>query len=250
MSLSRPSAPTMRTFDSGTGYLYVTTRYPKSQARYAALRTAVVKALSSELIPSHTGPVSFGDAQNGYAIAYVFAIEDHDARGGRREGRRWYTFLALFEGETEATGAWCWVTSGFEKMANGLKERASSVITAREAARETGTSRAERRSADPDERDGEVVQSRSLEERVPSHIKIPRIRDRASFGHLEGAIHRLRLNPELISTYNEPKMKSLAELVGMDTVDIELHAAMGWIMSGLLGPAKDVRKYAGGLLSG
>ena len=228
-SLSRPQAPTLRTLDPTTGYSYITTRHPKSQTRYSVLRTAVVRALSSELIPSRTGPVLFGDAHNGYTIAYVFAIDDPEARGGKREGRRWYSFLALFEGETEATGAWPWITKGFEQMASGLKERAWI------ARRETSDPRVE--SSDVEQVCGVIVQSTSSEERTPSHIRITR----GSFGHPEGFIRRPRFgNPGGIGTLTAATAKSLGELIGLDTVDVEIHAAMGWIMSGLLGPGREI----------
>lgn len=227
-SLSRPQAPTLRTLDPTTGFSYITTRHPKSQTRYSVLRTAVVRALSSELIPSRTGPVLFGDAHNGYTIAYVFAIDDPEARGGKREGRRWYAFLAVFEGETEATGAWPWITKGFEQMASGLKERA---WIARKESSDSATTK-----MDPQDVEHVIVQSTSLEERTPSHIRMTR----GSFGHPEGFVRRPRFgNPGGIVGLTAATVKSLGELIGLETVDVEIHAAMGWIMSGLLGPRRD-----------
>jgi len=192
------------------------------------LRTAVVRALSSELIPSRTGPVLFGDAHHGYTIAYVFAIDDPEARGGKREGRRWYAFLALFEGETEATASWPWITKGFEQMASGLKERA---WIARKESADSATTK-----MDPQEAEHVIVQSTSLEERTPSHIRIMR----GSFGHPEGFVRRPRFgNPGGIGGLTAATVKSLGELIGLETVNVEIHAAMGWIMSGLLGPTRD-----------
>jgi Vesicle coat protein involved in Golgi to plasma membrane transport len=228
-TLSRPQAPTLRTSDPMTGYTYITTRYPKSQTRYSALRTSVVRALSSELVPSRTGPILFGDAHNGYTIAYVFAIDDPGARGGKREGRRWYAFLALFEGETDATASWLWITKGFEQMASGLKEQSSR--TRRES--EVRMDGAEFEQAIS------RTQSISLEER-PANA--PQIRlMRGSFGHPEGFIRRPRFgNPVGTTPPTAATVKSLAELIGLEGVDVEIHAAMGWIMSGLLGPTKEV----------
>jgi len=189
----------------------------------------VVKALSSELVPSRTGPILFGDSHNGYTIAYVFAIDDPDARGGKREGRRWYAFLALFECETEATGSWPWITQGFEKMASGLRERASTV---RKESAESAISRTEE--SEP-VGGGVFMRSSSFDERPPSHI-----RTRGSFGHPEGYIRRPRFgNPGGTGNLSVATVKSLGELIGLETVDIEIHSAMGWIMSGLLGPSRD-----------
>jgi hypothetical protein len=232
--LSRPQAPVLRTLDPITGYAYVTTRYPKSQARYSVLRSAVVRALSSELIPSRTGPVLFGDAHNGYTIAYVFAIDDPEARGGKREGRRWFAFLALFEGEVEATAAWPWVTSGFEQMASGLRERANQ--HRKEHSPELAAKGGEGGMRDDIEQGGVFVQSLSLEERMPSHVRVAR----GSFGHPEGYTRRPRFgNPGGIGGLTSSAVKSFAELIGHEAVDVEIHAAMGWIMSGLLGPSSD-----------
>lgn len=224
----------LRTVDPATGYAYITTRHPKSQTRYSALRTSVVRALSSELIPSRTGPVLFGDGHIGYTIAYVFAIDDPEARGGKREGRRWYAFLALFEGEVEATGAWQWVTSGFEQMASGLRERANQ--HRKENSPELAAKGVEGGVRDDIEQGGVFVQSLSLEERPPSHIRTTR----GSFGHPEGYLRRPRFgNPGGIGGLTGSTVKSLAELVGYEAVDVEIHAAMGWIMSGLLGPNRE-----------
>ena len=227
--LSRPQAPTLRTVDPTTGYAYVTTRHPKSQTRYSVLRTAVVKALSSELIPSRTGPVLFGDAHNGYTIAYVFAIDDPEARGGKREGRRWYAFLALFECESEATAAWPWVTSCFERLARGLRDCATkrASLPVSNAAGEGSAVR----------EDIEQVFIVTLDERSPSHQ-----RTRGSFGHPEGGyVRRPRFgNPGGIGTYSSATTKGLGELIGVESVDVEIHAGLSWIMSGLLGPRRDV----------
>jgi Vesicle coat protein involved in Golgi to plasma membrane transport len=228
--LSRPQAPTLRTTDPTTGYSYITTRHPKSQTRYSVLRTAVVRALSSELIPSRTGPVLFGDAHNGYTIAYVFAIDDPEARGGKREGRRWYAFLALFEGEVEATGAWPWVTKGFERMASGLRER-----NTRKESNDSASAKLDARMREDIEQGG-LFQSTSLEERPPQQIK----HTRGSFGNPEGFIRRPRFgNPGGTGSLSAATTKSLGELIGLEMVDIEIHSAMGWIMSGLLGPGRD-----------
>jgi len=176
--------------------------------------------------------VLFGDAHNGYTIAYVFAIDDPEARGGKREGRRWYAFLALFEGEAEATASWPWVTSGFEQMATGLRERANKHN--KESSPELAA-KGDANMRDDIEQGGVFVQSLSLEERTPSHIRATR----GSFGHPEGYIRRPRFgNPGGTGGLTAATVKTLAELIGLESVDVEIHAAMGWIMSGLLGPGR------------
>ena len=174
----------------------------------------------------------FGDAHNGYTIAYVFAIDDPEARGGKREGRRWYAFLALFECESEATAAWPWVTSCFEHLARGLRDcatkRASLPVSSATADRSEGSTVRE---------DIEQVFIVSLEERSPSQQ-----RPRGSFGHPEGGyVRRPRFgNPGGIGTYSSATTKGLGELIGVESVDVEIHAGLSWIMSGLLGPRRDL----------
>jgi len=113
-------------------------------------------------------------------------------------------------------------------MASGLKERA---WIARKESADSATTKME-----PQEVEHIIVQSTSLEERTPSHIRITR----GSFGHPEGFVRRPRFgNPGGIGSLTAATVKSLGELIGLETVDLEIHAAMGWIMSGLLGPRRD-----------
>lgn len=55
---------------------YVSMRNPPSQVRYKAVRSACIRALSCELLPGRTGPVFFGDPSIGYTIAYIFRLAD------------------------------------------------------------------------------------------------------------------------------------------------------------------------------
>jgi hypothetical protein len=142
--------------------------------------------------------------------------------------------LALFEGDTEATNAWPWVTSGFERMASGLRDRATQSKAESSDANATKTDFNMR---DDIEQGGVFPQATSLDERAPSHIRM----SRGSFGHPEGFIRRPRFgNPGGTGSLTAATVKSLGELVGLESVDVEIHSALGWIMSGLLGPARDI----------
>lgn len=72
---------------------YLTSKSPDDPESYAQLRTAVIRALSCEVLPKGMpeGPFCFGDSSSGYTIAYVFRLPDAKARGRRRT----YAFVAL-----------------------------------------------------------------------------------------------------------------------------------------------------------
>ena len=113
-------------------------------------------------------------------------------------------------------------------MASGLRERAR-------LARKEGSS--DSRTEDIEQIGGIFVQAGSLEERSPSHIRTTR----GSFGHPDGFVRRLRFgNPGGMGNSTPTTVKSLGELIGLDMVDVQIHAAMGWIMSGLLGPGREL----------
>ena len=72
---------------------YLTVRSPQDPTEYALLRAAVIRTLSSEMLPRglSSGPIVVGDSTNGYTIAHVFRLPDPKARGRRRN----YAFVAL-----------------------------------------------------------------------------------------------------------------------------------------------------------
>lgn len=72
---------------------YLTAKSPSDPETYATMRASVIRTLSCELLPRgmSDGPLCFGDAIQGYTIAYVFRLTDPKARGRRR----CYAFLAL-----------------------------------------------------------------------------------------------------------------------------------------------------------
>ena len=118
-------------------------------------------------------------------------------------------------------------------MARGLRDRATQT---RAESSDTNATRTDMSMREDIEQGGVFPQSTSLEERAPSHIR----RSRGSFGHPEGFIRRPRFgNPGGIGALSVSTVKSLGELIGLESVDVEIHSALGWIMSGLLGPARD-----------
>jgi hypothetical protein len=72
---------------------YLSLHGPPNPADYALLRRSSIRTLSCELLPRglSSGPFSFGDADAGYTIAYIFRLPDPMARGKRRS----YALVAL-----------------------------------------------------------------------------------------------------------------------------------------------------------
>lgn len=72
---------------------YLSLQGPPIPTDYALLRRASIRTLSCELLPRglSSGPLSFGDSETGYTIAYVFRLPDPMARGKRRS----YALIAL-----------------------------------------------------------------------------------------------------------------------------------------------------------
>ncbi|EAS36527.3 uncharacterized protein CIMG_01881 [Coccidioides immitis RS] len=72
---------------------YLSMRGPPNPTDYSLLRRASIRTLSCEFLPRglSSGPLSFGDTDTGYTIAYVFRLPDPMARGKRRS----YALVAL-----------------------------------------------------------------------------------------------------------------------------------------------------------
>ena len=116
-------------------------------------------------------------------------------------------------------------------MASGLRERAW--LARKEGSSDSAVAKTE----EIEQVGGILVQAGSLEERSPSLIRMTR----GSFGHPEGFVRRPRFgNPGGTGNLTAATVKSLGELIGLDMVDVEIHATMGWIMSGLLGPGREL----------
>ena len=130
-SLSLPShlgdGP-LRTIDGV--YACFTTRHPSDGARYKALRSATIRALSCESVPSRSGPVFFGDPSIGYSIAYVFRLSD----GGVLDGsRRQFALLCTTTEEMELLNAWTFITERFkvlvDKIVGASKDQLTNTAT-------------------------------------------------------------------------------------------------------------------------
>ena len=119
------TSPLLRTADEGV--LYVSSRHPTNQERYKALRSAVIRALSCESVPSRTGPVFFGDPVIGYTIAYIFRI-----------GLRTFALLCTATQERDLLQSWTFVTERFRVIVQKLRDHVVEVPPERSFLRPMG----------------------------------------------------------------------------------------------------------------
>ena len=102
---------------------YLTVRSPQDPTEYALLRAAVIRTLSSEMLPRglSSGPIVVGDSTNGYTIAHVFRVPDPKARGRRRS----YAFVALAGQDGQrALRAFPIISAAFHRLAEKLVQAA------------------------------------------------------------------------------------------------------------------------------
>ncbi|KAI5299390.1 hypothetical protein KEM55_002207, partial [Ascosphaera atra] len=98
---------------------YISYREPRGQNEYRFLRQASIRTLSCELLPKglSSGPLTFGDPESGYVIAYVFRIPDQMARGKRRS----YALVALAGHDARTAFRACPIIwRSFRKIANKI----------------------------------------------------------------------------------------------------------------------------------
>ncbi|KAI5298348.1 hypothetical protein KEM56_004129, partial [Ascosphaera pollenicola] len=92
---------------------------PSDPEESRSLRQASVRTLSCELLPKGitSGPLTFGDAESGYTIAYIFRIPDPMARGKRRS----YALMALAGNDSQRAFRACpLIWRVFERIANQI----------------------------------------------------------------------------------------------------------------------------------
>lgn len=110
---------------------YLTAKSPSDPDSYATLRASVIRTLSCELLPRgmSDGPLCFGDATQGYTIAYVFRLTDPKARGRRR----CYAFLALAGKDARrAFRAAPMLWEAFASMSRGIEGAATRAVEEKE----------------------------------------------------------------------------------------------------------------------
>ncbi|BFZ57864.1 hypothetical protein PYCC9005_004919 [Savitreella phatthalungensis] len=181
------------------GTVYSSKRHPSNGDRYKALRSACIRALSSEAVPGRSGPVFFGDPTIGYTIAYIFRLTDPQhakgasatsstasAIGAPSSARRQYALMCTTTDEHNLLQSWTFVTERFKTLSTRLVSANSEL--------------AERLHAPAGSGKNGVRTSDELSDR--------------SF-----------LRPK-----GRAQEKGLAELTGMEDVFVQLHAAFAWML--------------------
>ncbi|KAI5970753.1 hypothetical protein CANMA_000172 [Candida margitis] len=82
--------------------VFISTAYPSSQRRYAALKKLMMKSLSVETVSDITKPMFFGDAIHGYCLNKIFKIDDINARGQERK----YSLMMVCDSEADLLQNW------------------------------------------------------------------------------------------------------------------------------------------------
>ena len=107
---------------------YLTTSSPVESDTYSQLRRACIRTLSCEQLPRGLtcGPLSFGDPNAGYTIAYKFRLPDPHARGRQR----YYALLALAgQDPGRSFKAMPVIWRAFERIAAGIMASTESIIS-------------------------------------------------------------------------------------------------------------------------
>lgn len=82
--------------------VFISTAYPSSQRRYAALKKLMMKSLSVETVSDIAKPMFFGDAIYGYCLNKIFKIYDINARGQERK----YGLMMVCDSESDLLQNW------------------------------------------------------------------------------------------------------------------------------------------------
>ncbi|KAI5949616.1 hypothetical protein KGF54_005494 [Candida jiufengensis] len=90
---------------------FISTQYPTSQKRYAALTKLVMKSLSIETNLDLTKPNFFGDNINGFCINKIFKIYDVNSRGLERK----YGLMLISDNEIHLLQNWDIITLYFNE---------------------------------------------------------------------------------------------------------------------------------------
>ncbi|KAI3405131.1 hypothetical protein KGF56_002087 [Candida oxycetoniae] len=102
---------------------FVTTHYPSSQKRYAALTKFVMKSLSVETNLDLSKPMFFGDAIDGFCMNKIFKIYDINARGQERK----YSLMVMSDSESHLLENWDIISLYFVEVINSIQEKVHNI---------------------------------------------------------------------------------------------------------------------------
>lgn len=184
--------------------VYLSTRAPATPSRFSTLRQSCVRTLSCELLPTHTGPILFGDPLAGYTIAYVFRLADPKARGGRRS----YALLCICPDERIIVRSWKYVVRTFE----WLVQRINSFAAVKNAHDKTAAAAAAVAKSNLGSTTSPIIGGTGMTGR---------------FGGVTAPEGFLRRREGVGSA------KGLAELVGKEDLFLQIHACFAELLGGL-----------------
>ncbi|ETN45379.1 uncharacterized protein HMPREF1541_09210 [Cyphellophora europaea CBS 101466] len=183
---------------------YLTAKSPSDPDTYSYLRASVIRTLSCELLPRgmSDGPLCFGDATQGYTIAYVFRLTDPKARGRRR----CYAFLALAGKDAKrAFRAAPMLWEAFASMSRGIEGAAM------RAAEEKERKEEEERQQGVGRQPGRAPRESPKSEKV-------------AYTPVSSFLTRRAMDPDgTIRRMGQTSPRSLADIVGDETIFAILH---------------------------
>lgn len=189
-------APCLKTSDGDV--TYVSLRHPTSQERYKAVRSACIRALSTELVPGRSGPVFFGDPSIGYTIAYIFRLSDSaTASVNSHDARRQYALMCTTTEEQDLLQSWTFITERFRVLAQRITEGSKAELDKQAYGKDPATPTAT----------------------ATSH--------KTGGGQVTPSIDRDR---SFLRPKGRAAEKGLAELSGMEDIFVQLHASFAWLL--------------------
>lgn len=100
---------------------FISTAYPSSQRRYAALKKLMMKSLSVETVSDITKSMFFGDAVYGYCLNKIFKVYDINARGQERK----YSMMMVCDSEADLLQNWDVLTLYMSEFIDLIQQRVS-----------------------------------------------------------------------------------------------------------------------------
>lgn len=110
--------------ESSTPAVYISTHYPSSQQRYAALTKLIMKSLSVETTTDLSKPIFYGDVVNGYCISKIFKIKDLSSRGSERK----YSLMVIADFETKLLQNWDIIATYLNEIISLIQAQVDIVI--------------------------------------------------------------------------------------------------------------------------
>ncbi|VVT58995.1 uncharacterized protein SAPINGB_P006488 [Magnusiomyces paraingens] len=119
----------------GSNVVYLTTQYPSDPERYAMIRQACLKILSSENTFNDFTPISISDSRQGTALGIVFKVPDDMSRGHLRQ----YALICHCDDEQLLMGSWKLIAAHLNLIKTSIQQRAAKEYEKEETLRRTSS---------------------------------------------------------------------------------------------------------------